>query len=240
MAYYNKDNSPLRPAIDRGTELGNDYVLINGIQFDKEGNLWVLNSQARGVNMLQLSRNKEWNNYYHELLNDPSGVTLDPSVFCYNIATDELIKYNSFVNQDGLSYSPAFVNCVCEDREHHIWVGTNIGPFMIKSDEVGQEKVTFYQVKVPRNDGTNYADYLLNNVYINHIDIDGGNRKWFATNGAGAFLISADNITQIENFKEDNSYLLSNIVNSTAINQKTGKIYFLTGLPLLVLLTMLT
>ena len=249
-AYYNKDNSPLRPAIDRGTELGNDYVLINGIQFDKEGNLWVLNSQARGVNMLQLSRNKEWNNYYHELLNDPSGVTLsglrsmlfdsrgllwfvntswiDPSVFCYNIAADELIKYNSFVNQDGLSYSPAFVNCVCEDREHHIWVGTNIGPFMIKSDEVGQEKVTFYQVKVPRNDGTNYADYLLNNVNINHIDIDGGNRKWFATNGAGAFLISADNITQIENFKEDNSYLLSNIVNSTAINQKTGKIYFLT------------
>ena len=103
-----------------------------------------------------------------------------------------------------------------------------MGPFMIKSSEVGQEDVTFYQIKVPRNDGTDYADYLLYGVNISHIAVDGGNRKWFATNGAGAFLIGADNITQISNFKEDNSYLLSNTISSTAINPKTGKIYFLT------------
>jgi hypothetical protein len=81
---------------------------------------------------------------------------------------------------------------------------------------------------VPRNDGTNYADYLLNNVHITNIAIDGGNRKWFATNGAGAFLISADNLTQISNFKEDNSYLLSNNIYSTAIDQNKGEVYLLT------------
>jgi hypothetical protein len=74
---------------------------------------------------------------------------------------------------------------------------------------VGQESVTFNQIKVPRDDGTDYADYLLNGVYINHIAIDGGNRKWFATNGAGIFLISADNMTQIANYNKSNSYLLS-------------------------------
>ena len=42
------------------------------------------------------------------------------------------------------------------------------------------------------------------------------------------FLIGADNITQISNFMEDNSYLLSNAINSIAINQKSGKVYFLT------------
>ena len=250
LNYYNKDNSPLKPAIDRGIELGNDYVLINGIQFDNAGNLWVLNSQAKGVNMLLFTKDKVWENYHQDLLEDPDGVALtglrsmffdsrgylwfvntswkDPSVFCYNPATDHLLKYSSFINQDGYSYSPTFVNSVCEDREKNIWVGTNIGPFMIKSEEVGQENVIFYQIKVPRNDGTIYADYLLNNVYINHIAIDGGNRKWFVTNGAGVFLIAADNITQISNFKEDNSYLLSNTVNSTAIDQKSGKVYFLT------------
>jgi hypothetical protein len=250
LNYYNKDNSPLRPAIDRGTELGNDYVLINGIQFDQAGNLVVLNSQARGVNMLVLSKDHTWTSYHQELLDNSNGISLsglrsmffdsrgllwfvntswmDQSVCCYNPSTDKLFKYSNWVNQDGISYSLTFVNSVCEDKEKNIWVGTNLGPFMIKSDEVGQEDVTFYQIKVPRNDGTDYADYLLYGVNISHIAIDGGNRKWFATNGAGAFLISADNIQQIANFKEDNSYLLSNTISSTAINPKTGKVYFLT------------
>ena len=250
LNYYNKDNSPLRPAIDRDTELGNDYVLINGIQFDQAGNLVVLNSQARGVNMLVLSKDHTWTSYHQELLDNSDGISLsglrsmffdsrgllwfvntswmDQSVCCYNPSTDELFKYSNWVNQDGISYSLTFVNSVCEDKEKNIWVGTNMGPFMIKSSEVGQEDVTFYQIKVPRNDGTDYADYLLYGVNISHIAVDGGNRKWFATNGAGAFLISADNIQQIANFKEDNSYLLSNTISSTAINPKTGKVYFLT------------
>ena len=250
LNYYNKDNSPLRPAIDRGTELGNDYVLINGIQFDQAGNLVVLNSQARGVNMLLLSKDHTWTNYYQELLDNSDGISLsglrnmffdsrgllwfvntswiDQSVFCYNPSTNELFKYSNWTNQDGITYSLTFVNSVCEDKEKNIWIGTNLGPFMIKSNEVGQEDVTFYQIKVPRNDGTDYADYLLYGVNISHIAIDGGNRKWFATNGAGAFLISADNIQQIANFKEDNSYLLSNTISSTSINPKTGKVYFLT------------
>ena len=250
LNYYNKDNSPLRPAIDRGTELGNDYVLINGIQFDQAGNLVVLNSQAKGTNMLLLSKDHTWTSYHQELLDNSDGISLsglrsmffdsrgllwfvntswmDQSVCCYNPSTDELFKYSNWVNQDGISYSLTFVNSVCEDKEKNIWVGTNMGPFMIKSSEVGQDDVTFYQIKVPRNDGTDYADYLLYGVNISHIAVDGGNRKWFATNGAGAFLIGADNITQISNFKEDNSYLLSNTISSTAINPKTGKIYFLT------------
>ena len=250
LHYYNKDNSPLKPAIDRGKELDNDYVLIHGVQFDQAGNLVVLNSQAKGVNMLLLSKDHTWTDYHQNLLDDAEGVTLeglrsmffdsrgllwfvntswkDQSVCCYQPSSNTLLKYSTFVNQDGLSYSPTLINSVCEDKEKNIWVGTNIGPFMIKSEEVGQDNVTFYQIKVPRNDGTNYADYLLNDVHISHIAIDGGNRKWFATNGAGVFLISADNLTQIANFKEDNSYLLSNNIYSTAINTKKGEVYFLT------------
>ena len=250
LNYYNKDNSPLKPAIDRGKELDNDYVLIHGVQFDQAGNLVVLNSQAKGVNMLLLSKDHTWTDYHQNLLDDAEGVTLeglrsmffdsrgllwfvntswkDQSVCCYQPSSNTLLKYSTFVNQDGLSYSPTLINSVCEDKEKNIWVGTNIGPFMIKSEEVGQDNVTFYQIKVPRNDGTNYADYLLNDVHISHIAIDGGNRKWFATNGAGVFLISADNLTQIANFKEDNSYLLSNNIYSTAINPKKGEVYFLT------------
>ena len=53
VAFYNKENSPLKGANDRGTELGNDYLLILGIKFDAQGNLWVLNSMAKGVSKAQ-------------------------------------------------------------------------------------------------------------------------------------------------------------------------------------------
>ena len=98
---------------------------------------------------------------------------------------------------------------------------------MIQKSEIGQESVTFHQVKVPRNDGTNYADYLLSGVSISSIAIDGGNRKWFGTNGAGAFLISADNLEQIHNFTTDNSKLITNNISSITINQQSGEVFFL-------------
>ena len=249
LKYYNKDNSLLRGAIDGNNELGNNFVIVNSVQYDSEGNLWVLNCQAKDVNLLELTKDGKWNNHSKATLKDSKGTGLtglrsmffdsrdllwfvntswlDPAVFCYDKATDTLLKYVTFKNQDGITYHPTYIYCVCEDREKNIWVGTNIGPFMIDKNEVGQESVTFNQIKVPRNDGSNYADYLLNGVYINHITIDGGNRKWFATNGAGAFLISADNMKQIANFNKSNSYLLSDDILSIAINQESGEVFFL-------------
>ena len=98
----------------------------------------------------------------------------DPSLFCYDMENDNLIKYNNFTNQDGVKYDVVWAYCVAEDRESNIWVGTDSGPFMIQKQEVGQERVTFQQIKVPRNDGTDYADYLLSGVSISSIAIDGG------------------------------------------------------------------
>jgi hypothetical protein len=69
---------------------------------------------------------------------------------------------------------------------------------------------------------------LLTGINITHISVDGGNRKWISTTASGAFLISADNMTQIHNFKDDNSNILSNNIYSTAINPQTGRVYFLT------------
>ena len=248
--YYNKDNSPLDGAVDRNKTLGNNYVLIHGIKFDSEGNLWVLNSQTKDVNLLKLTKDATWENYSKRTLQIDGEIGLqgmrsmifdsrsllwfvntnysDPAVVCYDPSSDGIVKYDSFINQDGTRYDVKYINSVCEDHDGNIWVGTSSGIFYIDKNEIGQESVTFYQVKVPRNDGSDYADYLLNNVYINHVAIDGGNRKWFSTTGSGVFLISTDNMTQIHNFKEENSKMLSNTVYSSAINPQNGIVYFLT------------
>jgi len=250
LKYYNQDNSPLKGAVDRGKTLGNDFILIHGIKFDTTGNLWVLNSQAKDVNLLKLKKGGSWEDHSQKMLQSDGETGLqamrsmmfdsrgllwfvnsnwnDPAVVCFDPSSDGIVKYDTFVNQDGTRYDVRYVNSVCEDHDGHIWVGTSSGVFYIDKKEIGQDSVTFYQVKVPRNDGTNYVDYLLNNVYINHIAIDGGNRKWCSTTGSGVFLISADNMTQIHNFKEDNSKLLSNTIYSAAINNKKGRVYFLT------------
>ena len=99
---------------------------------------------------------------------------------------------------------------------------------MLERTEINQHGSTFTQVKVPRNDGTNYADYLMSGIDITAMAVDGGGRKWFGTNGNGVYLISADNMTQVQHFTTENSPLLSNTVLSIAINPTSGEVYFAT------------
>ena len=253
-AYHYKENSPLRPATasDNSRVFGNNYTLVNGIKYDANGNLWVINSQAYDVNILLLTKDGKWEKhtkselfFRHEKVGmegmrsamiDSRGLLWfvntswqSQSVVCYDIKNSKLLKYQDFTNQDGISYNTnILIYNIIEDKSHNMWVSTNKGPLYIKTDDIGQENVVFYQEKVPRNDGTNLADYLLTGIGIYMIAIDGGGRKWFGTVNNGVFLISEDNMTQISHFTSENSPLLSNNVLSISINSLTGEVFFLT------------
>lgn len=99
---------------------------------------------------------------------------------------------------------------------------------MLEANNIGENPndVCFNQVKVQRNDGTNYADYLLSGIDINCIAVDGAGRKWLGTNGNGVYLISEDNDTQVHHFLSNNSPLLSDNIESIAINGTTGEVFF--------------
>ena len=249
LKYHNQQNSLLSGAVDRDKTLGNDYNLINGIKYDNQGNLWVLNSQAKGVNLLELTASGQWIDHYLHNLADNQNIGLkvmqspifdsrgylwflnahweNPSVFCYDTDNNSLFKeITTITNQDGTSYSDYRPYCLAEDLSGNIWIGTNKGPFMIERNDLNSS--TLVQIKVPRNDGSDYADYLLSGVIISSMAIDGGGRKWFGTQDNGVYLISADNMTQIHHFTTENSPLLSNTVQSIAINNSTGEIFFST------------
>ncbi len=87
-------------------------------------------------------------------------------------------------------------------------------------------------MKVPRNDGSNLADYLLNNVPVKCIRIDGANRKWIGTVNNGVYLLSADGIETIHHFTADNSPLISDVINDIAINAETGEVFIATDMGL--------
>lgn len=250
--FYYKENSPLRPVTSSSTGkyLTDDYTLVHGIKFDNDGNLWVLNSQANNVNLLEFTKSGQWISHYKNelcykdntsmstmrcLLFDSQGLLWfinthfnSPCIICYDKTTDKVFIYSSFTNQDGTNYENCYPYDIQEDYQGNIWIATNQGPFYIKKEEKGQSNATLYQEKVPRNDGTNYADYLLSGIHTNGIAIDGGGRKWFATIGNGVFLVSEDNMTQLQHFTAENSPLLSNNVQYISINHSSGEVFFLT------------
>ena len=245
--YFNKDNSLLRPTVYQGRELGNDYVPVQGLVFDRKNNLWILNSGTKTTSLLELSPDGTMTDHSKpELMN--KGLSLQvmrrpildsrgliwfvnshyeaPGLFCYNPETDKLNVYNNFKNQDGSSIMVIQMRCVVEDAYQNIWVGTNVGPLRLTTEQMkNPSEAIFEQIKIPRNDGTNLADYLLAGVDISCMAIDGGGRKWFGTNGNGVYLISADNMKQVQHFLSDNSKLISNNIESIAINDKTGEVF---------------
>ena len=249
VKYYDKSNSPIEPF----DGVNKDYQLVTGTKYDQQGNLWVLNSSAPTTALMKYANGTFTKLSHSELMKlnrgdiknrsngELSKIIIDskgrlwfvnnnwvlPAIYQYNTDNDEIIAYESIVNQDGTRLNiQEGIRCVAEDLEHNIWVGTSVGPVMLENSEIESGGNTFTQIKVPRNDGTNYADYLLTNIDISSIAIDGANRKWIGTFSNGVYLISADNLTQVQHFTTDNSSLLSNMVTSIAINHASGEVFF--------------
>ena len=244
---YSSNNSPLGTALSPTQSNQEAYTLVESVKYDAEGNLWMLNSQSATSPIHVLQHDGNWKSYSSStLMNDGrtmgalQGLTFHsqgllwfvnnhwtvPSLHCFNPQTEKVQSFTTFINQDGTRVDVNSVQCVAEDKNGDLWVGTNIAPLLLEQAKFNETDPEFTQVKVPRNDGTNYADYLLNGVNISGIAIDGGNRKWFATKGNGAYLISADNLTQLQHFTSQNSMLLSDNIESIAINDQTGEVFF--------------
>jgi hypothetical protein len=140
---------------------------------------------------------------------------------------DDIYKFRSEVtNQDGTSYEFNGIYSIAEDHNGAIWVGSSVGLFVIEDpDEWFNDDYLITQIKVPRNDGTNLADYLLSGTPISAIAVDGGNRKWFATGGVGIVLTSADGTEVIRQLTTDNSYIPDNLAYTIACDNESNSVW---------------
>ena len=250
VKHFNSENSPIEAY--NGTSL--NHQMVTGVKYDRTGDLWMLNSEAPTQSIIKYTKSGEFvsyhvpelmkydgNGYTNKSNRNLSNIIIDskgymwfvnnswdrPAAYRYDMNNNTCIEYYNFINQDGTAILTTHgVRCVCEDKEGNMWFGTDLGPILLEKSQIEASNPVYTQIKVPRNDGTNYADYLLNKVDITAIAIDAGNRKWMGTNGDGVYLISADNIVQLQHFTTDNSELLSNIIHSIAINEKTGEVLF--------------
>lgn len=132
---------------------------------------------------------------------------------------DRVVRFNSFIDQDGNSMDGGGTNVVYEDpATGYVWVGHGSGVFYFDPQEALAGNMRVTRIKVARNDGTNLADYLLNEVNVMDIISDSEGNKWFATNGAGLVCTSSDGRTIFNEFTTDNSPLPSNEVMKLGFN----------------------
>ena len=245
---YNYDNSPLKSHALLSPN--KNYTMIESVVYDKNGSLWILNSASAGTSLFEL-KDGEWISHHkpefllstgdrshdnmvkamfdsRDILWFCNDRFIEPALMCYQPSTDAAVRYSTFINQDGTKIEGMYgVTDVAEDKDGNIWVGTDVGPFVIDKDNIGKsaEDMVFTQVKVPRNDGTNYADYLLAGIHVTSIMVDNDGQKWIGTNGQGVYVISRDNMKEVHHFTTENSKLLSDIVGSIAMNTKTGEVF---------------
>ena len=238
---FTEKNSPLQTII-----AGKPYVRICGLAMDKKRNLWITQTEVPGsIKVLKPDGNwivnpvtieapsigdilitrtgKKW-----IVLPRGNGLfVLDdndtPDYFADDVYRKMLITTS---DDEVISY----VYCVSEDLDGNLWVGTDQGPVIYYNpDKVLDTDIKAFRIKIPRNDGSGLADFMLGTETINSIAVDGANRKWLGTSGSGAYLLSPDGTAQIRSFNEDNSPLFSNTVSSVAVDNTSGDVWFATA-----------
>lgn len=186
------------------------------------------------ITISKLNPNQKW---IPSIRYDPGLLVYDDNGTIADQSDDKSVYFSAFVYPEtdngqtyNVSVSPAVVFEVVEDKNNVVWVGTDLGPFLFyNTSKVFDTGYTCSRVKIPRNDGTGYADYLLQNEKIKAIAIDGANRKWLGTETSGVYLMSENGQETIKHFTTENSPLLSNDIFTIAIHPTTGEVFFGTG-----------
>ncbi len=139
---------------------------------------------------------------------------------------DKIKSYSSFVDQDEKTFSWHYIHCFIEDNNGKVWLGTDNGVVEISNPaNTLNSNFRINRLKVPRNDGTQYADYLLENIEITCMAVDGANRKWIGTSTSGVFLVNETGSEILQHFTKSNSYLTDDNIISLACNLDNNSVY---------------
>jgi hypothetical protein len=238
--------TPYNSSLQYVSGYGEGYLRIGGVAFDMDNNLWVTNALA--PNILSIRKpGGEWKSY--NLGNrgtaiDVGGIVIDKEnqkwlqlrdfalfVFNDNNTPDNTTDDNKYklTSSDGLQNVEASgIMSMAVDRDGQLWLGTDQGVARIYSPGnvfTGGD----YEAQRVMVEEEGYLHPLLETEAVTAIAVNGNNEKWFGTEKAGVFLMSADGGTQLLHFTEADSPLLSNSVASIKI-ATNGEVYFATAM----------
>ncbi len=218
------------------------YSRLNtgAVGFDRNGDLWVLNSHSTNALAVRQS-NGTWKSF--------STMALGNNLEVDKLLIDSINGYKWFLGRSNVVYvhdgkskmarvdpnrgsklETNTVTALVQDQNGTLWLGTNKGLKVIydgyKAFQNGGNgelsPVTCSNITISNGD---FSEYLMAYESITAIAVDGANRKWVGTAAGGLYLLSANGMDQLEHFTVANSPLFSNKIIAIGINERTGEVY---------------
>ncbi|NQV51531.1 MAG: hypothetical protein HQ500_00015 [Flavobacteriales bacterium] len=237
LEHFSERNAQIEDDVD-------GYYGLKGMELDDEGNLWMLNSRATSTLSI-LDPEGNWtlislegfpkpiaDNFMRHSsgifafsLKEQGVVLYDPAGTPTTTTDDRFITINSSPTKGNLPNNT--VNCIVEDKDGELWIGTDEGVGVIYSVEsMFSSNADDVQRIIVNQDG--YNGYLFASDAVITMTVDGANRKWVGPRGAGLFLISQDGQEQLEHFTEDDSPLLNDNILDLVMHPSTGELFIAT------------
>ena len=130
----------------------------------------------------------------------------------YSDISDDVYGY--ITTSKGLSSNAIYSLAV--DRRGDLWVGTSLGVNII-SNVNAVLTTSNPQLKITNS-------FSVRQQTINALAVDPLNQKWLGTN-QGLFLLSSDGAQLLASLDTKNSPLLSDVIESLAIDESSGRVY---------------
>ena len=131
-----------------------------------------------------------------------------------------------FTDQQGRKVAEKTYLCLAEDQTGTVWAGTDNGLIYFSSaEQMGRNECN----RLYSMDEKGEVRYLYDGQKITSIAVDGANRKWIGTQGSGvSCLDQSGNELKATEYHTKNSPILSDNINSIAINPQTGEVFIAT------------
>jgi len=214
---------------------------LGGIAFDRQKNLWVSPTYSP-IGLLCLKNDNtsisvDFPNFTSTTV--PTGDVLvddfghiwlavwSRGIAVYNTNTGQKQYLTATFNSGDLPN--LHIRTLAKDKNGEVWVGTDDGIRVFSPGQLfSGNPINGQKIVLKSEDGNN--ELLLAQTIVNDIQVDGGNRKWLATQGAGVLLVSPDGRNILRSFNAINSPLLSDNVQCIGIDPVSGEVYFGTEL----------
>lgn len=238
VTIYNQTNSPIDSAIGDGF-----FKKVSGVDIDSKGNTWLINPQTTAA-LLVKTLNNDWfefvlgndddklNNLFIDSYDQKwiplrnQGLTVYKEGENLSAQGAQQITLSTNSNQGNLPNNN--VNCITEDKNQQIWIGTDEGIAVFSCPGNIFDPLTNCKISERlTNTLDEYTEYLFETDAVTAIEIDGANRKWIGTS-AGVWLLSEDGKVEIQRFNTENSPLPSNTILDISVNKGTGEVFILT------------
>lgn len=237
---FNEGNTEgkIQPHFDGGYRT----VRTSGVAFDRGGNLIVAQSLVP-QNLVWRDKNGRWDAFF-------SGDVVSGNFDLSGLLTDKTHNYKWLWNRSNTIYVfnnkgnvqvldpnrnaellTNAVNCMAEDRNGDIWIGTDQGVKVIYNAQDAIDgnapsgsfsKAKCQNIKYTEDGQT---QYLLQFEFVTSIAVDGANRKWIGTRNGGVFVLTPNGSEEVYHFTAGNSPLPTNNITDITIEPLSGQVF---------------